>query len=85
MKKVMIAVVLVSASMMMNPAAKAAEPSTIDYLGLAISQQASAVKNELVRATENALKQTMADIKLVFSATPEVEEKVVTVAAAKQE
>jgi hypothetical protein len=85
MKKVMIALVLVSASMMMNPAAKAAETSTIDYLGLAISQQASAVKNELVRATENALKQTMADIRLAFSAAPEVEEKVVAVAAAKQE
>lgn len=84
MKKVMIAVALVSASMMMNPAAQAGETSTIDYLGQAISQQASAVKNELVRATENALKQTMADIKLVF-ATPEVEEKVVTIAAAKQE
>ncbi|WP_127347096.1 hypothetical protein [Pseudidiomarina mangrovi] len=85
MKKVMIAVVLASASMMMNPAAQAAETSTIDYLGQAISQQANAVKNELVRATENALKQTMADIKLVFASAPEESAKVVTVAAAEQE
>lgn len=85
MKKVIIAIALVSASMLMNPAAKAAETSTIDLLGQAISQQASAVKNELVRATENALKQTMADIKLAFSDAPEVTEKAVTVAAATQE
>jgi hypothetical protein len=84
MKKVMIVVALISASVLMNPAAQAAETSTIDYLGQAISQQASAVKNELVRATENALKQTLAEIKLVFTA-PEVEQKVVAIAAAKQE
>ena len=85
MKQVIIAVALMSASMMISPAVKAEEISTIDYLGQAISQQASAVKDELLRATENALKQTMAEIKLAFSDAPEVTPEMVTVAAAKQE
>ncbi len=78
MKKLIVAVLLVNASMVMNPTAQAAELSTIDYLGEVISQQANAVKNELLRTTEKALKQTMAEIKLVFAAADDADQEVVS-------
>ena len=78
MKKLIVAVLLVGASVGMNATAQAGELSTIDYLGEAISQQANAVKNELLRTTEKALKQTMAEIKLVFIPVVDGDDEVIS-------
>lgn len=62
------------------PAVQAEETSTIDYLGLAIAAQANAVGDELLRATEAALAQTLAEIKLVFSSDTKAVKEQLTVA-----